>query len=179
MGPVAVLHAPERTVSTRRFVAVLTFVACAQGCAAPAASGDPTTAADDAGTTSSSGETGGTTFVSPVACETTEDCAAGGFCVAPFDAGAPTVALGRGDPVCIDECVGALALDRWCMDDAACCDGLTCDALDGLCRDAASDSSSSGATTWATVDGSSGDGDSSGETASSSDGTTEGSTSGG
>lgn len=145
-------------------VAGVLFV-CAQGCAATPPNSDPSSSADEGSATTSSTSGGATTFSAATPCESTEDCAAaGGFCVAPFDAGAPTIALGRGPSVCIDECVAELALDRWCSDDAACCDALACSDLDGLCRGTDA-TSSTGVSTWATVgEDTSSSGEATGET---------------
>ena len=75
------------------------------------------------------GTTGGSTAVpGPDACEVSEDCDAG-FCVAPYDAGASQ----RGPAACVDMCVGQDDLVRWCIDDASCCAGLSCNGVDGFC----------------------------------------------
>lgn len=75
------------------------------------------------------GTTSGTTAVpGPDACEASEECGEG-FCVAPYDAGASV----RGMTLCVSTCVDADDLQRWCIDDAACCDGLSCNAVDGFC----------------------------------------------
>jgi hypothetical protein len=73
-------------------------------------------------TSSESGET------SPDACSTELPCEAG-YCVAPWDEQTRM----RGVAECVAECVGELALDRFCIDDASCCEGLEC-AIDGLCE---------------------------------------------
>lgn len=83
---------------------------------------------DETGT--SEGTAGETSepFESPDACLSSEDCE-GGYCVAPWT-GAPP----RGPAECVDACVGALDLARFCIDDAACCEGLEC-SNDGLCEE--------------------------------------------
>lgn len=149
------------------------LLACAQGCAATPPSEDPSPSGEDSATTSTSSGGGTTTFSAATPCDATAECeAAGGYCVAPFDAGAPTIAQGRGASVCVDACTEELALDRWCSDDASCCEGLACSAIDGLCRGADA-TSSTGASTWATVGDDSSSGDAS--TSSTGDGTTDGS----
>lgn len=77
-----------------------------------------------------------------------------GFCVAPYDAGAGPGVAGRGPAACVPACVPTQALDRWCIDDAACCANLTCDPVDGLCRDVgATTGSSTGLDDWGTISG--------------------------
>ena len=97
-----------------------------------------TTGAED----TTGGSSDGTTAVpGPDACEVTEDCE-GGFCVAPYDAGASL----RGAAACVSTCVGQDDLTLWCIDDAACCEGLSCNAVDGFCVGAGATSSSSSGT---------------------------------
>lgn len=144
--------------------------ACALGCettAAPDGASDPT--ASTAQDTGSSSGAGTTTYDPPVECAATDECAPG-FCVAPYDAGVGGAA-GRGDAVCVDACVPELALELWCIDDAACCDGLECGAIDGLCL-RPDDGTTTDPDTWATLGTTedSGSSDSSTETSSSSDG---------
>ena len=84
-------------------------------------------------TTGAEGTTGGTTGGStavpgPDACEVSEDCD-DRFCVAPYDAGASQ----RGPAACVDMCVEQDDLARWCIDDASCCEGLSCNGVDGFC----------------------------------------------
>ncbi len=74
----------------------------------------------------SSSETG---FPIPDACSAEMPCAAG-YCVAPWDASAEPP---RGSAECVSECVAELDLDRFCIDDASCCEDLEC-SLDGLCE---------------------------------------------
>jgi hypothetical protein len=83
--------------------------------------------------------------------------------VAPYDAGAGTGPLGMGTAACVPECVPVGALDRWCIDDEACCDGSRCDALDGFCvGEPAGSSDSSIGESWSTSgEGSSSEGSSS------------------
>jgi hypothetical protein len=80
---------------------------------------------DDTGT----GEGSDTGFPVPDACSTELPCEAG-YCVAPWDASAEPP---RGPAECVPACVGELDLDRFCIDDASCCEDLEC-SLDGLCE---------------------------------------------
>jgi hypothetical protein len=106
------------------FLLAIAAIACGD----PAAADPPermTTGAED----STGGSGSGTTSVpGPDACEASEDCE-GQFCVAPYDAGASQ----RGAAACVATCVGQDDLVRWCIDDAACCEGLSCNAVDGFC----------------------------------------------
>ncbi|MBC8069561.1 MAG: hypothetical protein IAG13_14585, partial [Deltaproteobacteria bacterium] len=118
---------------------------------------------DSTGGSGSSGASEGTTFDGTTACQASEECEAG-FCVAPYDAGAGTGGLGMGPAACVPECVPIEALDRWCIDDAACCDGSTCDPIDGFCvAEPAGTSESSIGESWSTGSSSDGSGSSSGE----------------
>jgi hypothetical protein len=54
----------------------------------------------------------------------------GAFCVAPYDVGG----VGKGPAACVPECVGENDLQRWCVDDDACCEGLLCREVDGFCE---------------------------------------------
>ena len=138
--------------------------ACGLGCeGGPAAPYDPSQGFE-ATSSGTSGASEGTTFDGAAHCEATEQCEAG-FCVAPYDAGAGTGDMGMGPAACVPECVPVGALDRWCIDDAACCDGASCDAIDGFCvAEPADTSESSIGESWST--GSS-EGSSTGETSSS------------
>lgn len=115
------------------------------GAATTSGAAETSSAADSTG-----GVTGETTYTSPSACAATDECA-DGFCVAPYDAGAGTGAAGMGAPVCVPQCVPADALQLWCLDDAACCAGLRCNEIDGLCGASAGSSSTVGES-WATLD---------------------------
>ncbi len=66
---------------------------------------------------------------SPDACASSTECDPE-FCVAPWD---PEREPPRGPTECVSECVGELDLQRFCIDDASCCEGLIC-AADGLCE---------------------------------------------
>lgn len=142
------------------------------GCEATATGSDSTPPGSGGETSTSTGAAAGTTFDDALTCAGSPECD-GGYCVAPYDAGAGASipAMGMGAPVCVDACVPELALDRWCLDDAACCDGLRCTATDGLCTLASTDADSSVGESWATL------GDTT-ESGGSSDTTTDG-TSGG
>ncbi len=107
-----------------------TLLAVATGCRADPPSGTGGGDGGDEGTPlgTSSSSTGTTTYDAPTGCSAQQPCEVG-YCVAPYDA-----AGGRGDAVCVPECVPADALDRWCFDDAGCCAELSCDPVDGLCR---------------------------------------------
>ncbi len=99
-----------------------------------AAGGGSTSGDDEAADEASKGDSGtsgmvGTGPVPPSPCESSEACGDDLFCVAPWDAGTGQ----RGEAACIPACVGTNALDRWCIDDAACCEGLRCNEVDGFC----------------------------------------------
>ena len=94
----------------------LPLLACRSG-----GSGDDEPA-EQADLSSEGGET------SPDACSAELPCEAG-YCVAPWDAQTSM----RGVAECVPECVGELELDRFCIADASCCEGLEC-AIDGLCE---------------------------------------------
>jgi hypothetical protein len=100
------------------------------------------TSADTGSTTG----TGSTTYDDPLACAGSDACAPG-FCVAPYEVGNG----GPGDAQCVDACVPELALDRWCIDDAACCEGLVCGSLDGLCVREGDSADTSSGETWVTL----------------------------
>jgi hypothetical protein len=76
-----------------------------------------------------------------------------------------------GMALCVPTCIPEDTLDLWCIDDASCCDGLACNAIDGFCSGGPGTSSESTiGETWA-VDSSSGDTSSSGSTTDTSTGT--------
>lgn len=134
----------QRVLVRCRPLVVGLVAVCALGCVTTAAAPDPTDSTSaDTGTTTG---TGSTTYDPPVACAGSDECAPG-HCVAPYDAASE----GRGDAVCVDACVPELALDRWCIDDAACCDGLECGAIDGLCVRPDAGTDTSVGETWATL----------------------------
>jgi hypothetical protein len=83
----------------------------------------------DQGGGSQANESGGgeAGFPEPDACGASEDCS-GEFCVAAWSGQPP-----RGPAICVAECVEAFDLQRFCIDDAACCEGLDC-SIDGLCE---------------------------------------------
>lgn len=80
----------------------------------------------------------GTTTGSPDECAASNECV-DAVCVAAWDPETDT----RTPAACVPECVVADDLARFCIDDAACCEGLVCNEADGLCA-SPSDSSSSG-----------------------------------
>ncbi len=141
---------------------------------APAPSNDDDPQGID--TSSSTGGPGGasTTFSDPDACVQSTDCA-DGHCVAPYDPGTQTI----GPSVCVQACVDAGDLARACRDDGSCCDGLTCNPVDGFCNaqdDGTSSSSGSGSSTSEDT-GTSGGSTSSGGASSSSSSSSGGSSS--
>lgn len=143
------------------------LVACALGCeTSPAAPAESTSGADGNATSGSSGTSEGTTFGGPSACTASGDCEAG-YCVAPYDPGGGSGSAGMGMAACVPECVPEDALDRWCIDDASCCEGLSCDHRDGFCVGPSSTSEGTIGASWSTGDDTSSDG---GETSSSSGG---------
>jgi hypothetical protein len=137
---------------TRPIVATVLLCACVLGCESVDSAKDPSTGGASAADTTTTGTTGGTTFDAPTTCASSDECD-GGFCVAPYDAGAATTQAGMGEAVCVATCVPELALDRWCLDDAACCGGLQCSASDGLCVGPAGSSDGTAGESWATLDG--------------------------
>jgi hypothetical protein len=119
----------------------VTWLLILAACTGAACTGDSVPATSDGGTETDATSTSGTSAASaatgtqpPPECESTKDCETegtgpGGFCVAPFDTGE-----GMGPAVCVPECLGENDNQRWCIDDAACCDGLTCHEVDGYCQ---------------------------------------------
>jgi hypothetical protein len=109
---------------------VLGAVALAD-CKAVQSAGD-SGSATSSGTTSSgtaeSSSTGSGTGM-PSVCMTSTDCGEEGHCVAPYDPGGG----GLGEATCVPECTVEDDLLRWCIDDASCCMGLRCRAVDGFC----------------------------------------------
>lgn len=105
--------------------------------------------ADDAASTSTTTGTDGTmtgsigtTYTEPDACMSTEDCDGGMVCAAAYDPGTAS----RGTAACVDACVPVDDLTLWCLDDLACCEGLRCNTVDGLCRPWASDETTTSST---------------------------------
>jgi len=153
------------------------LLACALGCeTSPAAPAETSSPAESSGSTGTVGSSEGTTFAGPSPCTASSDCESG-FCVAPYDAGAGTGPAGMGTPSCVPECVPPDALDRWCLDDAACCDGSVCDRRDGFCIALGGSSEETIGESWSTD--SSGSGASSSETGGSSSGDASSSSSAG
>jgi uncharacterized membrane protein YgcG len=164
--------------------AAVTVLALGGGCRP--ADGPP---AEEASTGSDTTATTGpmaTTFAAPDACQSSEDCSSEElFCVAPYDPGLdPPIGPG----VCIDVCIEADDLSRWCFDDAACCGQLRCNEVDGFCESlttATGDSSgtdtgtSSGTDTGGTESTGSSSGSGSSGSGSGSSGSGSGSTTGG
>ncbi len=134
---------------------------------------EDTAIAESGGTTGTTGTSEGTTFGGPNECGGSADCEAG-YCVAPYDAGAGMGTAGMGTAVCVPECVPVDALDRWCIDDGSCCDGLSCDDRDGFCLAPAASSDETIGESWSTDESTSGSG---GATSSGSSGGSEGSSS--
>lgn len=128
---------------------------------------------DNGGTTQSSSSTGDaeseTTFSTPLACTQSSDCekTVAPFCVAPYDPGSGTIE----DAACVTECVSVGDLARACRDDAGCCEGLLCSAVDGFCTpEPVASTSSSGGDTDTDTSSTSGDNRSSSTSSSSSSG---------
>ena len=117
-------------------------------CATTAPADPPERMSTGADTTGGSGGPGSTGFPPADACEGTEDCEEEMFCVAPYDMGAAQ----RGEAACVSMCVGAAELNRWCIDDAACCEGLVCNEVDGFCVPVGLDGSSSTTSTTPDTD---------------------------
>lgn len=153
-------------------------------CACRSTAADPPPADDDASSETSASSTGSTgsetTFSGPLTCTQTSECAETPtpFCVAPYDPGTGTI----GAAACVEECVPAGDLARACRDDAACCDELRCNRVDGFCAAEPVASTSSGTEGDTDTDTTSGGG--SGDPSSSSSGSSSsssgsGSTTGG
>ena len=132
---------------------------------------------DDASTGTGTGTGTGTegsdpTFGGNPPCEHSSECAdtmdaAMPYCVAPYDPGTSV----RGESVCVQTCVAEDDLGRWCVDDAACCEGLRCNEVDGFCLPRSGGSSSTGADSTTDVTGTDGSGSSSGTGSSGTGGT--------
>lgn len=105
---------------------------CVLGCEGSGGS-QSTSGPSDEGTSSGSSTTdGGTTFGDAMPCTASADCS-DGVCVAPYDPAAGPGADGMGAAVCVPSCVPEDALSLWCVDDASCCEGLSCSGSDGFC----------------------------------------------
>ncbi|MEM9459856.1 MAG: hypothetical protein AAGF11_37110 [Myxococcota bacterium] len=89
---------------------------------------------DDTTSSGTSASTGPieTTFTTPDACTSSDECEGEPLrCVAPYDPGSdPPVGPGA----CIEVCIEADDLTRWCFDDAGCCGELRCNVVDGFCE---------------------------------------------
>ena len=107
-------------------------LACALGCEGAGGSASTSGPSDDGTSTGSTTTDGGTTFDGATPCTASADCSEG-VCVAPYDPAAGQGAAGMGAPACVPSCVPEDALALWCIDDASCCEGLTCSASDGFC----------------------------------------------
>jgi hypothetical protein len=140
------------------------IVACRVGSPAPASEETGSESGSDTST-----ETGDPDYMDPDECRSSADCEDGEVCVAPYDPGADPP---RGVAVCVGECVEALDLDKYCFDDAACCEGLSC-AADGLC-----DEPFEGTTGTGETDTGTGTGTDTGDTGTESGGTDTGETGG-
>ena len=114
-------------------IAGLVLAAGLLGCSGGSSTSTSATDTESGGTSStSSSGAAATTTQPPDMCESTEDdCAEEGlFCVAPYDAGGG----GKGVAACVPECVAERDIQRWCIDDDACCEGLLCREVDGYCE---------------------------------------------
>jgi hypothetical protein len=105
--------------------------------AAPACRGGSTGA--DGSSTGAEAESGstagaGTTFGMPDACMSSEECETSGHCIAPYDPAPDEGTAMRGAAACVDACIEEDDLQRWCLDDDACCGELRCNAVDGFCE---------------------------------------------
>ncbi len=69
----------------------------------------------------------GPTATEELACEASSDCPGDEVCVGAYEGEG-----GPGDFTCTADCVPEDFDELWCADDAACCEGLTCDML-GFC----------------------------------------------
>jgi hypothetical protein len=110
-------------------------LACALGCEGAGGAASTSGPSDEdatGGSTTTDEGTGSSTFGDAVPCSATRECETG-VCVAPYDPGAGTGVAGMGMAVCVPACVAEDALDLWCIDDASCCEGLECNAIDGFC----------------------------------------------
>ena len=117
------------------FRSSLFALACALGCEA-AGTAASTTGPTDELTSGGSTTTGsGTTFDDAMPCSASAECETG-VCVAAYDPGLGAGAGAAGMAVCVLECIAEDALDLWCIDDASCCEGLECNAIDGFCSGA-------------------------------------------
>jgi hypothetical protein len=130
----------ERSFTPTRAAALA--LACALGCEGAGGGASTSGPSDDDTTGGSTTTEGGTTFGDTQPCVTSEECD-DGVCVAPYDPGAGSGRDGMGLSVCVPSCVPADALTLWCTDDASCCDGLECRAIDGFCIGAAGTSGDS------------------------------------
>ena len=100
-------------------------------------------------------------------CITSQHCAAGTSCVAPFEDGHV------GDFTCTSQCIANEDQGAWCLDDTACCEvGAICTSR-GLCVTPEGSADDTGTSTGDTgTDGSSGSSDGTTDASSGSEGTT-------
>ena len=70
----------------------------------------------------------------PCSATAVTECDTDDNCVAPYDPYDPGEVSGKGAPICVDDCVAVNELQKWCMDNDACCQGLRCRSIDGLCE---------------------------------------------
>jgi hypothetical protein len=157
-------------------------LACALGCESAGGAASTSGPSDDETSSGSTTTGGGTTFGDAVPCDASVECEPG-VCVAPYDPGAGPAAgsgaAGMGMAACVPSCIGEDALDLWCIDDASCCEGLACNAIDGFCSGGPGTSSDSTiGETWV-VDSSSEDTASTGPTEGSATSSGSGATSSG
>ncbi|MEM6290225.1 MAG: hypothetical protein AAGA54_03140 [Myxococcota bacterium] len=131
-------------------------------------------------TSTTSGQPFATSFddVPPGACERSSDCETedAPLCAASYDPGTQTV----GEGTCVTSCIRADDLSRFCVDDEGCCEGLSCNRVDGFCVGAAGTTSGTdGSTTGTDTDtdatsGSGGGTDTSGTSTSTGSGSSSG-----
>lgn len=123
---------------TAAMVALVLVGACTSG-GNGSADSSSTTGGSSTGTTEAPA---GTTYVEPDDCESTQDCDSPQLCVAPYDPGSSA----RGPAACVNACVEADDVARWCIDDEACCEGLRCNEVDGFCIQDGNGTGTSGST---------------------------------
>ncbi len=121
------------------------LIACGCGSTpspAPERADDDQSGLATTGTTSGQPLATGLDELPPGACERSSDCEPedAPFCAAPYDPG--TQAVGEG--ACVASCIRADDLARFCLDDAGCCEGLSCNPVDGFCQGESGSSSGTG-----------------------------------
>lgn len=107
---------------------LLAAPACRDG--STGAEGSSTGAAAESESTAGAG----TTFGMPDACMSSEECETSGHCIAPYDPAPDEGSAMRGAAACVDACIEEDDLQRWCLDDDACCGELRCNTVDGFCE---------------------------------------------